>query len=105
MLEAVAAHLPGGFMSLVPRRSRRPILLLAMGLSVLGLAIRGSAHAGVRVVRSHGSGAGAEGGDDVRTLKAGVDAVLGQPTESEPDTLLVQPGFYEEDVSMESTRS
>jgi hypothetical protein len=82
-------------MSLVPRRSLRPSIVLAF--VSLALAIASVVEARVIVIRADGSG-------DVATFQAGIDALLAEPSESEPDTLLVEPGRYDEDVSMEPTR-
>jgi len=84
-------------MSLVPRRTHWSHALLQLGLVLLGLAASGVVEARLLVVRADGRG-------DVPTFQAGVDALLEEPSEFEPDTLRVEPGTYAEDVSMETAR-
>src|SRR5262245_41848807 len=85
-------------MSLAPRRTRCTHALLQLGLVLVGLAAAGVVDARLLVVRANGTG-------DVPTIQAGVDALLGEPSEFETDTLRVEPGIYAEDISMETARS
>ncbi|HET9326826.1 MAG TPA: right-handed parallel beta-helix repeat-containing protein [Candidatus Eisenbacteria bacterium] len=76
---------------------RLPRSFVAAAFLSLALAISGFAEARVLVLRTDGRG-------DVSTFQAGVDELLGEPSEWERDTLQVHPGTYDEDVSLEATR-
>jgi hypothetical protein len=73
--------------------SRRAFVVLALGALCAVLLTPSRCLSGVIVLRPDGSG-------DVPTFQAGVDAILADQGPCEPDTLLVEPGRYDEVVTL-----